>query len=179
MISSRDAMTKRRKPTSNHQSLLCLAPVEVERFRQVVFCPVRTIADVVQIPGRKLQSIFGLGFFLPLLSFFLKIISCSLFLLPWAAQDGSKTFASYFRHLPFPLPLQFEFFHVAVMSKVKPSRRGWPCHSLLGRRCQTPPARQCSLETNTSQVLGNCGSFSPPLPLLVGYELTMSSSFLM
>ena len=55
---------------------------------------------------------------------FFVIILCSLFLLPWTAQDGSKTFASYFRHLPFPLPLQLEFFHVAVMSKVKPSRRG-------------------------------------------------------
>ena len=55
---------------------------------------------------------------------FFVIISCSLFFLPWTAQDGSKTFASYFRHLPFPLPLQLEFFHVAVMSRVKPSRRG-------------------------------------------------------
>ena len=95
-------MTKRRKPTSNHQSLLCLAPVEVERFRQVVFCPVRTIADVVQIPGRKLQSIFGLGFFCLCCQFF-----CNYFVFPVSfTMDCSRWLEDLCQLLsPSPIPI--------------------------------------------------------------------------
>ena len=179
MISSRDAMTKKKK--AHLQSPEPSVP-RSRRSREVPPSSILSSQNHSRCSSDTWEktsvNIWSWIFFAFVVIFFV-IILCSLFLLPWTAQDGSKTFASYFRHLPFPLPLQSEFFHVAVMSKVKPSRRGWPCRSSLGRRCQTPPARQCSLETNTSQVLGNCGSFSPPLPLLVGYELTMSSNFLM